>query len=167
MRTSRTIRNCLPVFRVVCPLQWEALAPTDDPCVRHCGQCDRRVYYCTTDAETVAHAEAGHCIAREVPDASEVPAVYIGEPNGRPSRSPPWTPQQSEAARLRVRERGIDDAIRNAPISTRCCPSCQYPAPDWRVSCRVCGFEFGRVVAGGSADAEPGAAADPPKASGV
>lgn len=155
VRTARTIRNCLPVFRVVCPQRWESLAPTDELGVRHCGQCDQQVHFCTTDAETVAHAQAGHCIAREMPDSSEMRAVYVGQPVGLP----PETPQQAEARRLMLRERGVDDAIKNARSSSRCCPQCQYPAPDWRVSCRVCGFEFGRVLAD-SPDAEPSAAPD-------
>ncbi len=141
MRTTRPIQNCLPMFRLVCPQLWEELTPTDESSVRHCGQCDQRVYFCTTDAETIAHAGAGHCIAREMPDSSEMRAVYVGQPVGLPSE----TPQQAEALRLILRERGIDDAIKNARSSSRSCPQCHYPAPDWRVSCRVCGFEFGRV----------------------
>jgi len=143
VRTTRTIRNCLPVFGLVCPQRWESLAPTDEPGVRHCGQCDKEVYFCTTDAETVSHAQAGHCIAREMPDLSEMRAVYVGQPVG----VPPETSQQAEARKLMLRERGVDDAIKNASCS-RCCPECQYPAPDWRVSCRVCSFEFGRVLVG-------------------
>ncbi len=103
MKTSRTIRNCLPAFRVVCPLQWEALAPTDDPAIRHCARCARQVHYCTTDAETIAHAKAGHCIAREMPDIAGMRAVYMGEPNSSKSRQPPETAQQAEVARIRVR----------------------------------------------------------------
>ncbi len=151
MRTTTTIRNCLPVFRLVCPQRWEDLTPTNEPGVRHCVQCDQRVYRCATDAETIAHARAGHCIAREMPDASEMRAVYVGRPVG----VPPETPPQAEARRRTLRERGVDDAIRNARISSRSCPLCDYPAPDWRVSCRVCGFEFGRVATGGGRDAAP------------
>lgn len=152
MRTTKTVRNCLPVFRMVCPQQWDALTPTGEPGVRHCGGCDRRVYLCETDAETQAHARAGHCIARELPDASEVRAVYLGLAR----ELPPETPEQAEAGRRRLRERGIDDAIKNAGRSSRSCPECQYPAPDWRVSCRVCGFEFGRVASGDLATPESG-----------
>lgn len=143
-----TIRNCLPMLRLVCPQRWEALAPTEEAQVRHCDQCDRRVHLCSTDEETIAHARAGHCIAREMPDASELPHVYVGQPVG----VPPVTPQQEEALRVRLRERGVDDAIRNARRSSRCCPRCSYPAPDWRVDCRVCGFKIGRAVAAGEQD---------------
>lgn len=152
MQTARTIRNCLPVFRAVCPQQWDALAPTEDPGIRHCGGCDQRVYFCETDAETQAHARAGHCIAREMPDSSEVRAVYLGLAR----ELPPETPEQAEAGRRRHRERGIDDAIKNTGRSSRSCPGCHYPAPDWRVACRVCGYEFGRVAPSGSPIAESG-----------
>ncbi len=148
MQTTRTIRNCLPVFRLVCPQRWEELTPTDLPTVKHCGQCDRQVYLCSTDAETITHAQAGDCIAREMPDASDSPRVYVGQPVGLP----PVTPQQAEARRIVLRERGVDDAIANARRSSRCCPRCRYPAPDWRVECRVCGFEMRRAVAGNTKD---------------
>ena len=143
MTATQTIRNCLPMFRVVCPKSWDALAATDDPAVRHCGRCDRAVHYCTTDAETIAHARAGNCIAREMPDVSGMRYVTIGTPS-RPPPPPPTPEVIAERSWLR-RERGIDDAIENAQRATRACPECAYPAPDWRVACRVCGFAFGRV----------------------
>ena len=139
METTRTIRNCLPQFRFTCPKRWDELTPTGDAAIRHCDQCDRAVYFCTTDEETIAHARAGDCIAREMP--VDVGRVVIG----RPAEVQPPTPEQLEARRVKIRERGVDDAIHNAATATRSCPRCQYPAPDWRLSCRVCGFEFGRV----------------------
>lgn len=151
MQTTRTIRNCSEIFRVGCPKQWEELAPTDNPGVRFCGQCEQHVYFCETDSETIAHARLDHCIARELPDASELPRVVLGQPGIRS----PITPEQDQAGQWNVRERAVDDAIRNARRSSRSCPRCDYPAPDWRVSCRVCGFEFGRVLSGGGTDAPP------------
>jgi hypothetical protein len=141
VKTTRTIRNCpLPVFRQVCPRRWEALTQTGRAGVRHCGQCDQNVYLCTTDEETLSHARAGHCIAREMPDASELPVMYLG----RPARVAPHTPEQDEALRLSRHERNIDDALKNLN-SPRCCPRCKYPAPRWRTRCRVCGLDIGRV----------------------
>lgn len=142
MEVERTIRNCLPTFRFTCPKQWGELATTVDPAVRHCGSCDRPVYFCTTDAETIAHARVGNCIAREEPSADAVGRIVLGQP----AIPLPVTPEQAEARRVRARERGIDDAIRNAATATRICPRCDYPAPDWRLTCRVCGFEIGRAV---------------------
>lgn len=142
------------MFRRVCPQRWEDLTPTDEPGVRNCGQCDRRVYFCTTDAETIAHARAGDCIARAIPNSSEMRTVYLGQ-----GEVPPATPQQAVAEELFQREQAIYDAIENVRYSTRHCPRCEYPAPDWRPYCRVCGFEIGRIRSG-STNADPGAAAD-------
>jgi hypothetical protein len=143
MKTQLTIRNCLPAFRFVCPQRWESLTPTEQGWTRHCSQCNRQVYLCTSDEQTIAHARAGNCIAREIPDGSELPHIYVGQPSGLPAT----TPEQERALEISHRERGIDDAIKNAQRSSRCCPRCQYPAPDWRVACRVCGFELERVKA--------------------
>jgi hypothetical protein len=140
MKTNLTIRNCPPEFRFVCPKNWDNLALTDIDDVRHCDQCSRNVYFCVSDEETIAHAKAGRCIAREIPDSTELPAVYVGMPENVPKR----TPKQDQAAEWSGRERAIDDSIKNAD-SIRSCPQCNFPAPPWRVSCRVCGFEMGRV----------------------
>src|SRR5436305_13940628 len=94
LKTKRTIRNCpLPVFRQVCPREWEQLALTEDASVRHCAQCNQDVYLCSTDDETLNHARAGHCIARLIPDASELPKMYVGQPK----YVPPTTPEPEEA----------------------------------------------------------------------
>ncbi|HTL27611.1 MAG TPA: hypothetical protein VL282_00255 [Tepidisphaeraceae bacterium] len=149
MKTKRTIRNCpLPIFRQECPRLWEELTPTADASVRHCGHCKQDVYLCSTDDETLSHARAGHCIARMIPDESELPVMYLGQPK----HVPPTTLKQDEALRLTHRERGIDDALKNLK-APRSCPRCHYPAPSWRSSCRVCGLELGRASAGGGTDA--------------
>jgi hypothetical protein len=98
------------------------------------------VHFCDSDEQTIAHAKAGHCIARELPNADELPAIYVGMPKELPVQ----TREQTAAAEWFSRERGIDDSIRNAD-SIRCCPECNFPAPPWRVSYRVCGFEMGRL----------------------
>lgn len=140
MKTSLTIRNCPAQFRIVCPKTWDMLAMTDVEDVRYCDQCSLEVFFCVTDEETIAHARAGHCIAREVPGSSELPAVYVGMPRIALER----TPQQQQAAEWLSRERAIDDSIKNAD-SSRSCPHCNFPAPAWRLSCRVCGYEMGRA----------------------
>ena len=121
-------------------MRWEELTPTDEPGVRDCGECHRRVYFCTTDAETVAHARAGDCIAREAPDSSEARRLFLGQ-----GAVPPATPRQEEAEWLLQRESGIDEAIEDLRYSSRSCPECEFPAADWRLYCKVCGFEVGRV----------------------
>lgn len=101
------------------------------------------MFFCTTDHETIEHAKAGHCIARELPDENELPVTYLGEP----VNVPVTTPEQQEADKWTGRERAIDDSIKNADAD-RACPKCNYPAPRWRLACRVCGFEMGRQTDG-------------------
>ena len=50
----------------------------------------------------------------------------------------------------RVVTRKIDFAIeaeRDRPHSSRPCPVCDYPSPDYRKTCKRCGFPHGRVKA--------------------
>jgi hypothetical protein len=141
MKTKLTIRNCESTFRFRCPKIWTELSPTASADIRHCTVCHCDVFFCKADEETIKHAKAGHCIAREIPDENELPHVYVG----RPKNPPVPTQEQKEAAEWFGRERGIDDSIKNAD-SDRSCPKCQYPAPCWRETCRVCGFKMGRVL---------------------
>jgi hypothetical protein len=143
MNTKSTIRNCDTTFRFQCPKLWSELATTDTAHIRHCDTCNREVFFCKTDEETIEHAKAGHCIARELPDEDELPHVYLGEPKDVPLP----TSEQKQAAIWFGRERAIDDSIKNADAD-RSCPACNYPAPNWRVKCRVCGFEMGRQIDG-------------------
>ena len=116
------------------------MAATDSSAIRYCDQCKQNVYLCLTDVETIAHAKTGDCIAREMPDGSELPQMILG----RPANPVEPTEAQTLALRWSHRERGIDDAIKNSD-AIRCCPKCGFSAPHWRVECRVCGFEIGRV----------------------
>jgi hypothetical protein len=141
MQKLRTIRNCSPKFSFQCPKQWEELSETDSSLVRFCNLCTSNVFFCDTDADTIAHAQAGHCIARELPDPDGLPSIIVG----RPSNPIEPTIEQLQVQALWARERGIDDSIANAMSSTRSCQKCGYPAPDWRKTCRVCGFEMGRT----------------------
>jgi predicted amidophosphoribosyltransferase len=141
VKTALTIRNCAGVFKKVCPQRWDQLTPTSADDVRHCGTCSRDVHWCRTDEETLAHARAGHCIAREIPDGSELPAIVLGEP-AEPMRP---TPSQELASEWTRRERGVDDAIVNI-AAARVCPACGYPAPRWRTACRVCEGKLERLT---------------------
>src|SRR6187551_755159 len=80
----------------------EELMLANQASVRHCEQCDQD--------GTLNHARAGLCIARVIPDESELPVMYLGQPKD---------------------ERGIDDALEKLP-APRACPRCHYPAPSWR-----------------------------------
>jgi len=147
VKTKLTVRNCPVEFRFQCSKLWDDLAVSTDPAIRHCERCGSDVFFCTTDEETIAHARSGHCIAREVPDRSELPRIVLGQL----AQPPEYTAQQQEARRWNSRESAIDDSIRNAIRSARSCPRCAYPAPAWRKTCRVCGCEMGRGV--GESDA--------------
>jgi hypothetical protein len=57
------IENCQPGFKSRCPKQWENLAGTDDPTVRHCEVCQKPVHYCRTLDEARARARQGDCVA--------------------------------------------------------------------------------------------------------
>jgi len=140
MKTQTTIRNCDKDFRFVCPQNWAELSETGDDSQRFCDQCQQIVYLCVSDEETLEHARAGHCVARERPDFSELPRMILGQPKVVPQE----TETQRKALRWKHRESGIDDSLANIKAQ-RCCPSCGFPAPDWRKSCRVCGYGFGRV----------------------
>jgi len=144
MRYKNPIRNCVVEFRKVCPLQWENLWQTSDPAVRHCETCKRDVHFCHTDEEALAHAKAGHCIAKPQLDEAQLPGIYIGEPNP-PLPSP--TPEEEALRADYNRECAKTYALRDLKYSTRFCPSCGYPCPDWQPACRVCDYEIGRVTA--------------------
>ena len=143
VKTKLTIRNCKSTFRFQCPKLWNELLLTSSAHIHHCTVCERDVFFCKTDEETIEHAKAGHCIARELPDEKELPHIYVGQP----ANPPISTPVQEAALNWFGRERGIDDSIKNAHAD-RSCPKCNYPAPHWRASCRVCGFEMGRLPEG-------------------
>jgi len=78
-RKSRWVVEC--TFRYRCPRQWERLVPTTDPDIRHCGQCDRDVYFCDDERAFMAHVRAGHCIATLLTDGQGLGHVIVGEPD--------------------------------------------------------------------------------------
>lgn len=147
MKTQNTIRNCPAEFRDRCSKKWDDLQPTPDPDVRNCTQCGLAVYFCKTDQETIDHARAGHCIARLMPDSSELPPKISAF--GRTDKifeAPKASPSQLEAQAWAMRENGINDFIQDAPQAVRSCPVCRFPVLGWRKRCHVCRSEIGRVV---------------------
>lgn len=57
-------KPCTVTFSFTCSQEWDAMRPTADERVRHCGTCARDVHLCRSDAEAAAHGLAGHCVAR-------------------------------------------------------------------------------------------------------
>ena len=124
------------------PERWEKLQATDSAGVRHCSVCDHEVYFCASAEETIAHARAGHCIAREEPHPSELPRIRMG----RTTAIPTFTSEQERAQELASREHGINTLLKGRlGAASRPCPECGYPVPNLRKSCQVCGLEIGRA----------------------
>lgn len=141
MKTLKVIARCTILSRPRCPRSWDALAETGVPDVRRCGACGDDVHLVRTDEETIRHAELGHCIAREVPDPSELPVHQwvLGEPRITDPEPEP-TPRQREAEAWALRESGIASAILpSSMLSGRRCPACGYPTPTFIDRCYVCG----------------------------
>jgi uncharacterized protein (TIGR02996 family) len=81
------IDNCNFRFELRCPKQWDALAPTSNPKVRHCDSCARDVIYCGTILEARQVARTGGCVAIDInvdrrPDDLEEPQMAV---LGRPA----------------------------------------------------------------------------------
>jgi hypothetical protein len=142
MKTNRTIRNCRDEFKFICPNSWDTLERTEQDSVRFCTECKEKVFLCRTDEETIKRAQSGQCIAREIPDSSEVGALLV---LGRPTEPIHQKPEENEAATWFTRERGIDKCLGDLKYSHRRCPKCGYPAPDWKVHCPVCKERIGRI----------------------
>jgi len=140
--TKKTIRNCDTEFIFRCPQTWNQLDDTESEDIKFCAACHRNVYFCDNDEDTLFHAKLGHCIARERPQENELPKILLGKPD---VKTLIINEERKEAGTWDDREHGIDDALKNIQSSTRTCTQCGYPAPNWRQSCRVCGFPFGRV----------------------
>jgi len=125
----RDIRKCV-AFEFKCQQTWDALALTDRNDVRHCTTCDHQVYYCQTDADMIAHAEAGHCVARRVP---LTPWSFVNMV-GRPELSA--TPQERVGLRRDGLEHAKTLALQAEPGLERCA-QCGFPThPGGR--CAVC-----------------------------
>lgn len=134
METDSTIRNCEVKFRRQCPLRWQNLQASGEPNVKRCGVCQKQVFFCTSDEETLMHAEQGHCIARQVPTSSSLPSIFVGEPEVLPIP----TPEQEEAMRAHLHEAAVSDALSNIQHTSRRCAHCGFPFPHWWKRCRVC-----------------------------
>jgi hypothetical protein len=107
------------------------------------------VYLCTSDEETMQHAEQGHCVARATPSSSEVfPKIVSGKSIIDSLRENPPTDAQWAALKIWERERNIARALDDWQFSERRCTACGYPVADWLAVCGVCRSKEFRVPKG-------------------
>lgn len=58
------IDNCAASdFEFVCPKKWSDLTKSFVEGVRHCDQCNRKVYLCRTDSDIKLYDSLNYCIA--------------------------------------------------------------------------------------------------------
>ena len=55
-----TIRNC--IFQFKCSARWEDMIPVT-PTVRFCGECQKEVFYCSSDEDLAYNVRLNRCIA--------------------------------------------------------------------------------------------------------
>lgn len=73
-------------FEIVCDKTWVDLTPTKNQKVRHCGTCNKNVYFCDTLADAREHSQDEHCIAvdlgiiRRDGDLNP-PSLFMGQPS--------------------------------------------------------------------------------------
>jgi hypothetical protein len=117
-----TVRNCDFAYRATCTSSWEQLYDSSEPNVKYCGICKQKVYRCLTDAEVIEHAERNERIALDTGSLT------------LPEQTPPQVQQTLLSGRS-------GDALRDFQYTARCCEKCGYAFPEWRKTCKVCGFK--------------------------
>jgi hypothetical protein len=84
------------LFSTPCPLNWESLATTLSPDVRHCQACQRDVHLCASPEQFVEFAKRKECVAipagLHILDGSHPKKLMLGTP-------PPWSYSLEEVAR--------------------------------------------------------------------
>ena len=74
-------------FEFVCPKKWSELRKSYVEGVRHCDQCDRKVYLCKTDDDIRLYDSLNYCIAvidiqyeqRQLPKSPDVAQAVAPE----------------------------------------------------------------------------------------
>ncbi|HEU4735222.1 MAG TPA: TIGR02996 domain-containing protein [Kofleriaceae bacterium] len=63
---SPSVERCGLAFDFQCPMEWSMLHATGRDGVRHCGACNKDVYYALSVGEARAHARRGRCVALDI-----------------------------------------------------------------------------------------------------
>lgn len=142
---EKTIRNCAIEFRFRCPHDWNRLDVTEDENVRFCNNCAQKVFFCTSDAEVIAHARLGQCIAMREPDRSINERILMGFVGA----SPPLNLEEQAALAAVRHDKRMTKALHGARYASRNCPECGIPCPDWYERCLACGHQVGIVKSTG------------------
>jgi hypothetical protein len=141
-----TIRICGRIsgsWEQACPGLWNNFETTNDPSVRHCQVCCQKVFLCDTDAATLSHACAGHCIVRR---GFGRPVLLAYKELGPEPVIAPEEQAVLDAARAEYRRQ---KALERLNCSSRFCPECGYPCPDWEGYCYVCQRHLGVMNSSG------------------
>ncbi len=87
-RSNTAIRNCRFAFR--CDKEWQDLTETTFPKVRFCGDCERDVFLCTTDAQLAEAIRLNRCVAlvqnrstKDAPSPGDGDSLLVGLPATR------------------------------------------------------------------------------------
>jgi len=125
------IRNC---FRLVCPRDWDSLKPTDEHNVRFCQSCSENVYLVENDADFIAHAQAGHCVAKALPNCHELPKMAWGRTagfdidyaHGGTELLQAILANQQKMEHIAWMDEAKDEAIALIDVA-HTCPTCDFP----------------------------------------
>lgn len=75
------IQNCAVEFVFECPERWDALTPTNDANVRHCGVCNKSVTFCATpeDISALLDQSPDACVAHPMPQRQHIKGPITGK----------------------------------------------------------------------------------------
>ena len=103
------------------------------------------MYLVANDADFIAHAKEGHCVAKAFPTCRELPVRAMGEPRHFDIDEAPGAAELRDAMAadewqmLDVAwvEDAKDEAIANIDVADTC-PACGFPALNSWDKCQVC-----------------------------
>ena len=84
---SQEMPECKITLKFECRRRWEELPESQEP-HRFCDQCEQNVYWADNYDEASEHAEAGHCIAYQLPLGMIImgPCLLYTSPSPRDKR---------------------------------------------------------------------------------